>query len=161
MESILFPLVVAHLGEDLIKQLSKDILMIYLMNIPLWRVILDGHHLKMEGAQVHRLSILNSLMVISFLVDILLVIFFKTVRHDLTRYEELDKESQMNEGLSRCSELLCIIVGDGIHILGMVIVIILFLIPIYVRNEMKHRDMIEIKRCIKLTFYYLIKTVKL
>ncbi|KAL9673508.1 hypothetical protein QQ045_029767 [Rhodiola kirilowii] len=72
---------------------------------------------------------------------IVLVIFLRTVRRDLTRYEELDKEAQaqMNEELSfwklvvgdvfrapACSSLLCIMVGDGVQILGMAIVTIMF-----------------------------------
>ncbi|TYG66589.1 hypothetical protein ES288_D05G013100v1 [Gossypium darwinii] len=87
------------------------------------------------------LSILNSLMVITFLAGIVLVIFLRTVRRDLTRYEELDKEAQaqMTEVLSGWKlvvgdvfrapsnpALLCIMVGDGVQILGMAVVTILF-----------------------------------
>ncbi|XP_061348181.1 transmembrane 9 superfamily member 11-like isoform X1 [Gastrolobium bilobum] len=98
-------------------------------------------YLKMEGAKVHWFSILNSLMVITFLAGIVLVIFLRTVRRDLTRYEELDKEAQaqMNEELSGWKlvvgdvfrapsnpALLCVMVGDGVQILGMSVVTILF-----------------------------------
>nr|XP_043623844.1 transmembrane 9 superfamily member 11-like [Erigeron canadensis] len=98
-------------------------------------------YLKMEGAKVHWFSILNSLMVITFLAGIVLVIFLRTVRRDLTHYEELDKEAQaqMNEELSGWKlvvsdvfrvpsypALLCVMVGDGVQILGMAIVTILF-----------------------------------
>ncbi|OVA04277.1 Nonaspanin (TM9SF) [Macleaya cordata] len=98
-------------------------------------------YLKMEGARVHWFSILNSLMVIFFLAGIVFVIFLRTVRRDLTRYEELDKEAQaqMNEELSgwklvvgdvfrepNCSKLLCVMVGDGTQILGMAVVTIVF-----------------------------------
>ncbi|GMI84244.1 hypothetical protein like AT5G35160 [Hibiscus trionum] len=98
-------------------------------------------YLKMEGSKVHWFSILNSLMVITFLAGIVLVIFLRTVRRDLTRYEELDKEAQaqMNEELSGWKlvvgdvfrapthpALLCIMVGNGVQILGMGIVTILF-----------------------------------
>lgn len=98
-------------------------------------------YLKMEGSKVHWFSILNSLMVITFLAGIVLVIFLRTVRRDLTRYEELDKEAQaqMNEELSGWKlvvgdvfrapsnpSLLCVMVGDGIQILGMAFVTILF-----------------------------------
>ncbi|EHA8588162.1 transmembrane 9 superfamily member 11 [Cocos nucifera] len=98
-------------------------------------------YLKMEGAKVHWFSILNSLMVIAFLAGIVLVILLRTVRRDLTRYEELDKEAQaqMNEELSgwklvvsdvfRAPDnptLLCVMVGDGLRILGMAVVTILF-----------------------------------
>jgi hypothetical protein len=98
-------------------------------------------YLKMEGAKVHWFSILNSVMVITFLAGIVLVIFLRTVRRDLTRYEELDKEAQaqMNEELSGWKlvvgdvfrapahpSLLCVMVGDGVQILGMAVVTILF-----------------------------------
>ncbi|KAG0486578.1 hypothetical protein HPP92_008673 [Vanilla planifolia] len=98
-------------------------------------------YLKMEGAKVHWFSILNSLMVIAFLAGIVLVILLRTVRRDLTRYEELDKEAQaqMNEELSGWklvasdvfrapsnATLLCVMVGDGVQILGMAVVTIMF-----------------------------------
>ncbi|CAA2984353.1 transmembrane 9 superfamily member 11-like [Olea europaea subsp. europaea] len=98
-------------------------------------------YLKMEGSKVHWFSILNSLMVITFLAGIVLVIFLRTVRRDLAQYEELDKEAQaqMNEELSGWKlvvgdvfrapnnpSLLCVMVGDGVQILGMAIVTILF-----------------------------------
>ncbi|KAJ7568299.1 hypothetical protein O6H91_01G026600 [Diphasiastrum complanatum] len=98
-------------------------------------------YLKMGGAKVHWFSILNSVMVISFLAGIVFVIFLRTVRRDLTKYEELDKEAQaqMNEELSGWklvvadvfrapphSELLCIMVGDGVQITGMAVVTIFF-----------------------------------
>ncbi|KAL0340139.1 UNVERIFIED_CONTAM: Transmembrane 9 superfamily member 12 [Sesamum radiatum] len=86
-------------------------------------------YLKMEGARVHWFSILNSLMVILFLAGIVFVIFLRTVRRDLTRYEELDKEAQaqMNEELAGWklvvgdvfrepfhAKLLCVMIGDGV-----------------------------------------------
>ncbi|EAZ24951.1 hypothetical protein OsJ_08732 [Oryza sativa Japonica Group] len=98
-------------------------------------------YLKMEGAKVHWFSILNSLMVIAFLAGIVFVILLRTVRRDLTRYEELDSEAQaqMNEELSGWKlvvsdvfrapsnpMLLCVMVGDGVQILGMAVVTILF-----------------------------------
>lgn len=98
-------------------------------------------YLKMEGDRVHWFSILNSLMVIFFLAGIVFVIFLRTVRRDLTRYEELDKEAQaqMNEELSGWklvvgdvfrepshSKLLSVMVGDGIQITGMAVVTIVF-----------------------------------
>lgn len=98
-------------------------------------------YLKMEGSRVHWFSILNSLMVIFFLAGIVFVIFLRTVRRDLTRYEELDKEAQaqMNEELSgwklvvgdvfrepNHSKLLSVMVGDGVQILGMAVVSIVF-----------------------------------
>ncbi|KAJ8748235.1 hypothetical protein K2173_000643 [Erythroxylum novogranatense] len=98
-------------------------------------------YLKMEGARVHWFSILNSLMVIFFLAGIVFVIFLRTVRRDLTKYEELDKEAQaqMNEELSgwklvvgdvfrepEHSKLFCVMIGDGVQITGMAVVTIVF-----------------------------------
>lgn len=98
-------------------------------------------YLKMDGAKVHWFSIMNSLMVIFFLAGIVFVIFLRTVRRDLTRYEELDKEAQaqMNEELSgwklvvgdvfrepTCAKLLCVMIGDGVQITGMAVVTIVF-----------------------------------
>ncbi|KAM7459545.1 hypothetical protein LguiA_036539 [Lonicera macranthoides] len=98
-------------------------------------------YLKMEGAKVHWFSILNSLMVITFLAGIVLVIFLRTIRRDLARYEELDKEAQaqMNEELSGWKlvvgdvfrspnrpKLLCVMVADGFRILGMATATIFF-----------------------------------
>uniref|UniRef100_A0A2P2M9N0 Transmembrane 9 superfamily member n=1 Tax=Rhizophora mucronata TaxID=61149 RepID=A0A2P2M9N0_RHIMU len=98
-------------------------------------------YLKMEGSKVHWFSIMNSLMVITFLAGIVLVIFLRTVRRDLTRYDEIDKEAQaqMNEELSgwklvvgdvfrapNNASLLCVMMGDGVQILGMAVVTIMF-----------------------------------
>ncbi|XP_058083093.1 transmembrane 9 superfamily member 11-like [Magnolia sinica] len=98
-------------------------------------------YLKMGGARVHWFSILNSLMVVAFLAGIVLVIFLRTVRRDLTYYKELDEEAQaqLNEELSGWKlvvgdvfrpppnpDLLCILVGDGVQILGMGVVTIVF-----------------------------------
>ncbi|KAL2472588.1 Transmembrane 9 superfamily member 11 [Forsythia ovata] len=98
-------------------------------------------YLKIEGSKVHWFSILNSLMVITFLAGIVLMIFLMIVRRDLAQYEELDKEAQaqMNKELSGWKlvvgdvfrapsnpSLLCAMVGDGVQILGMAIVTILF-----------------------------------
>ncbi|MFS7996788.1 putative nonaspanin (TM9SF) [Helianthus anomalus] len=98
-------------------------------------------YLKMEGSNVHWFSILNSLMVITFLAGIVLVIFLRTIRRDLARYEELDKEAQvqMTEELSGWKlvvndvfrspnnpQLLCIMVADGCRILAMGIASIFF-----------------------------------
>ncbi|KAI5673280.1 hypothetical protein M9H77_13644 [Catharanthus roseus] len=96
-------------------------------------------YLKMEGSKVHWFSILNSLMVITFLAGIVLIIFLRTIRRDLARYEELDKEAQLNEELSGwklvvgdvfrppdASEFLCVLVADGCRIMGMAIATIFF-----------------------------------
>ncbi|KAJ7536740.1 hypothetical protein O6H91_12G080500 [Diphasiastrum complanatum] len=78
---------------------------------------------------------------VSFEKRIVFVIFLRTVRRDLTRYEELDKEAQaqMTEELSGWKlivgdvfrvpphpKLLCILVGDGVRLTGMAVVTIFF-----------------------------------
>ncbi|KAI3792108.1 hypothetical protein L2E82_05978 [Cichorium intybus] len=89
-------------------------------------------YLKMEGAKVHWFSILNSLMVITFLAGVVPVIFLRITRRDLAHYEELDEaQTQMNEDddgslfVSHAfkppnhGELLCVMVAGGCRILGM------------------------------------------
>ncbi|KAH7289484.1 hypothetical protein KP509_30G004200 [Ceratopteris richardii] len=98
-------------------------------------------YLRMEGARVHWFSILNSLMVIAILAGIVFLIFLRTVRRDLTKYEELDKEAQaqMSEELSgwklvvgdvfrapEHADLLSIMVGNGVQIAGMAVATIFF-----------------------------------
>ncbi|CAI9111741.1 OLC1v1012042C1 [Oldenlandia corymbosa var. corymbosa] len=98
-------------------------------------------YLKMEGSKVHWFSILNSLMVITFLAGVVFVILLRTIRRDLAKYEELDKEAQaqLNEELSgwklvvgdvfrapENAEFLCVVVADGCRIVGMGIVTIFF-----------------------------------
>ncbi|CAA6672271.1 unnamed protein product [Spirodela intermedia] len=98
-------------------------------------------YLKMEGAKVHWFSILNALVVILFLAGVVLATLLRTVRRDLMKYGELDKEEQalMNEELSGWKlvlgdvfrapsnpSLLCIMIGDGVQILGMALVTIIF-----------------------------------
>ncbi|RVX20455.1 Transmembrane 9 superfamily member 11 [Vitis vinifera] len=98
-------------------------------------------YLKMEGSQIHWFSILNSLMVVAFLAAIVLVIFLRTIRRDLTQYEEIDKDAQaeISEEVSGWklvagdvfrpppnADFLCILVGDGVQILGMAFVTVLF-----------------------------------
>ncbi|XP_038703405.1 transmembrane 9 superfamily member 12-like [Tripterygium wilfordii] len=94
-------------------------------------------YLQMEGDSIHWFSILNSLMTIA----IVFVIFLWIVRRDLTRYEELEKEAQpqLSEELSgwklvvgdvfrepECSKLLCVMVADGVQIVGMAVITIVF-----------------------------------
>ncbi|CAD6209311.1 unnamed protein product [Miscanthus lutarioriparius] len=98
-------------------------------------------YLEMGGAKVHWFSILNSIVVVSFLAAIVLVILLRTVRRDLAQYEELGG----SESGTHADELagwklvagdvfrepshpvlLCVLVGDGVRILGMGVVTIVF-----------------------------------
>ncbi|XP_066388865.1 transmembrane 9 superfamily member 11-like [Miscanthus floridulus] len=97
-------------------------------------------YLEMGGAKVHWFSILNSIVVVSFLAAIVLVILLRTVRRDLAQYEELGGESGAHadelagwklvagDVFREPSHpvLLCVLVGDGVRILGMGVVTIVF-----------------------------------
>lgn len=98
-------------------------------------------YMKMEGSQIHWFSILNSLMVVAFLAAVVFVIFLRTIRRDLTQYEEIgnDVQVEISEELFGWklvasdafrppphADLLCILVGDGVQILGMAFVAVLF-----------------------------------
>ncbi|EPS67343.1 hypothetical protein M569_07431, partial [Genlisea aurea] len=99
-------------------------------------------YLKMDGgAKVHWFSILNSLMLVTFLAGAVLTIFVRSVRRDLASYEDLDKESQAQIQVELSGwklvvndvfrvpakpSLLCVMVGDGVQILAMAVVTILF-----------------------------------
>ncbi|XP_037489655.1 transmembrane 9 superfamily member 11-like isoform X2 [Triticum dicoccoides] len=97
-------------------------------------------YLEMGGAQVHWFSILNSIVVVAFLAAIVLVILLRTVRRDLAQYEELGSEAAPHaddmagwklvagDAFREPSHpvLLCVMVGDGVRILGMGVVTILF-----------------------------------
>ncbi|KAL6839131.1 hypothetical protein ACP4OV_031022 [Aristida adscensionis] len=104
-------------------------------------------YLDMGGAKVHWFSILNSIVVVAFLAAIVLVILLRTVRRDLARYEELGGEAGAGARASADDELelagwklvagdvfrepshpllLCVLVGDGVRILGMAVITILF-----------------------------------
>ncbi|CAL9169991.1 unnamed protein product, partial [Musa hybrid cultivar] len=84
-----------HLSAQDFNLLEKQTDGVYRVN-----VIIDGikwpsrwdAYLNMEGAKVHWFSILNSLMMIAFLTSIALVILLRTVKRDLSQFEELDRE---------------------------------------------------------------------
>eukprot|EP00271_Cylindrocystis_brebissonii_P022779 TRINITY_DN889_c0_g1_i1.p1 TRINITY_DN889_c0_g1~~TRINITY_DN889_c0_g1_i1.p1 ORF type:complete len:656 (-),score=68.77 TRINITY_DN889_c0_g1_i1:762-2729(-) len=97
-------------------------------------------YLKMNGDQVHWFSILNSLMVISFLAGMVFVILLRSVHRDLAKIEQLDKEeaAQMADesgwklvlgDVFRTPDmpgLLCVLVGNGVQIVFMAAVTIFF-----------------------------------
>ncbi|CAL9778829.1 unnamed protein product [Musa acuminata subsp. burmannicoides] len=87
-----------HLSAQDFNLLEKQTDEVYRVNVIIdqpggikWPSRWDAY-LNMEGAKVHWFSILNSLMVIAFLTSIALVILLRTVKRDLTQFEELDKE---------------------------------------------------------------------
>jgi transmembrane 9 superfamily member 2/4 len=92
------------------------------------------------SARVHWFSILNSIVVVAFLAAIVVVILLRTVRRDLARYEdELGGAESGTDELAGWKLvagdvvrepvrplLLYVLVGDGVRILGMGVVTILF-----------------------------------
>eukprot|EP00898_Chlorokybus_atmophyticus_P003822 jgi/Chlat1/4440/Chrsp29S04396 len=97
-------------------------------------------YLKMEGDQVHWFSILNSVMVVCFLSGVVLIILLRTVRRDLSQYEELvtDKSEDIKEDSGwklvsgdvfrapPSAARLCYFVGSGLQVMGMAVVTIFF-----------------------------------
>ncbi|KAI3496041.1 hypothetical protein L1887_38391 [Cichorium endivia] len=96
-------------------------------------------YMKTEGAKVHWFSIVNSLIVVTFMAGIILVIFLKRVKRDLNHHE--DTQSQMNEEYSNSKlvvlvpdvlrapnnpALFCVMVGTGVQIIGTAVVTIAF-----------------------------------
>jgi len=109
-------------------------------------------YLSMSGEQIHWFSILNSILVVCFLSGIVFFILIKTVRKDLSKYEEVAE--LLGEGSSRKGgakidhdlkedsgwklvagdvfrppahkELLCVTVGTGIQVLAMSIFTLFF-----------------------------------
>ncbi|KAI3709332.1 hypothetical protein L2E82_39092 [Cichorium intybus] len=94
-------------------------------------------YMKTEGAKVHWFSIVNSLIVVTFMAGIILVIFLKRVKRDLTHHEET--QSQMHEEYSNSKlvvpdvlrapsnpALFCVMVGTGVQIIGTAVVTIAF-----------------------------------
>lgn len=97
-------------------------------------------YLKSRGDQVHWFSILNSLMVISFLAGMVFVILLRSVHRDLAKIEQMDKEeaAQMADesgwklvvgDVFRAPPLpgfLCIVVANGVQLVCMAAVTIFF-----------------------------------
>nr|CAD1831915.1 unnamed protein product [Ananas comosus var. bracteatus] len=99
-------------------------------------------YLRSEGGaeRVHWLSILGSLAVVAMLAAVAVAIMLRTVRRDLARYEALDAAAEAKDGeLSgwklvagdafrppSCPLLLCVLVGEGVQILGMAAATIFF-----------------------------------
>lgn len=90
-------------------------------------------YFRTEDMYFHWFSFANSFIAIIFLGGIIFVIFSRTLKRELLRYQELEKENQANvkEELPRWklvmgdvfrepnhSKLLCVMVGDGVQILG-------------------------------------------
>ncbi|KAI3766834.1 hypothetical protein L2E82_16909 [Cichorium intybus] len=94
-------------------------------------------YMKIEEAKVHCFSIVNSLIVVTFMAGIILVMFLKRVKRDLTHHE--DTQFQMIEEYSNSKlvvpdilhapsnpALFCVMVGNRVQIIRMAVVTIAF-----------------------------------
>jgi transmembrane 9 superfamily protein 2/4 len=92
------------------------------------------NYLKMEGGEIHWLSILNSAMVVLFLTGLVAVILLRTLHRDIVKYNELATTEEIAEETGwklvhgdvfrkpAYSKFLVALVGCGVQLLGMGIV---------------------------------------
>merc|ERR1719223_492603 len=96
------------------------------------------NYLKMEGGEIHWLSILNSVMIVLFLSGLVAMILLRTLHRDIVKYNELATKEEIEEETGwklvhgdifrkpAWSRLLVATIGSGVQILAMVIVTLLF-----------------------------------
>lgn len=87
-------------------------------------------YLKMDDAEIHWFSIINSLVTVLFLSAILGFIMVRTLRRDIAKYNEEDKEEAMEQTGWKLvhgdvfrpparSFWLCVLYGTGVQMFGM------------------------------------------
>merc|ERR1740138_2008769 len=96
------------------------------------------NYLKMEGGEIHWLSILNSVMIVLFLSGLLALILLRTLHRDIVKYNELATTEEIAEETGWKlvhgdvfrkpvhSKLLVACIGCGVQLLGMAIVTLIF-----------------------------------
>jgi transmembrane 9 superfamily protein 2/4 len=96
------------------------------------------NYLKMEGGQIHWLSILNSAMIVLFLSGLVALILLRTLHRDIVKYNELATTEEMAEETGwklvhadvfrkpAFSKVFVASVGCGVQLLGMAIVTLFF-----------------------------------
>mmetsp|Transcript_26896 Transcript_26896/g.43019 ORF Transcript_26896/g.43019 Transcript_26896/m.43019 type:complete len:623 (+) Transcript_26896:44-1912(+) len=96
------------------------------------------NYLKMEGGQVHWLSILNSAMIVLFLTGLVAMILLRTVHRDVVKYNELATQEEIEEETGwklvhgdvfrkpPHSMVLVATIGCGCQLLGMAVVTMIF-----------------------------------
>merc|ERR1719163_1295784 len=99
-----------------------------------WDVFLKGS----PDGQIHWFSIINSLMIVLFLTGMLAMIMMRTLRRDLTKYNDIEsKEEAAEESGWKLvhgdvfrppprAGLLAVYVGTGVQVLGMGVVLMIF-----------------------------------
>lgn len=96
------------------------------------------NYLKMEGGEIHWLSILNSVMIVLFLTGLVAMILLRTLHRDIVKYNELATKEEIEEETGwklvhgdvfrkpPWSRLLVATVGCGTQLLAMSVVTLLF-----------------------------------
>lgn len=96
------------------------------------------NYLKMEGGEIHWMSILNSVMIVLFLSGLVALILLRTLHRDIAKYNELATSEEIAEETGwklvhgdvfrkpAYSKLLCALIGSGVQMLGMTIVTLIF-----------------------------------
>eukprot|EP00026_Physarum_polycephalum_P004257 Phypoly_transcript_04274.p1 GENE.Phypoly_transcript_04274~~Phypoly_transcript_04274.p1 ORF type:complete len:650 (+),score=111.27 Phypoly_transcript_04274:187-2136(+) len=94
-------------------------------------------YLQNTGAQIHWISIVNSLMIVLFLTGMVAMIMMRTLRADLRRYNQQDLSDDEGETgwklvhgdvfrPPRHPMALAVLIGSGVQVFGMTVVTLLF-----------------------------------
>ncbi len=95
-------------------------------------------YVRAQKGKIHWFSILNSLMIVLFLSSMVALILLRTLRRDISRYNEVATSDDAAEETGwklvhgdvfrkpPHSKLLAVSVGSGVQILGMSCVVIVF-----------------------------------
>jgi transmembrane 9 superfamily protein 2/4 len=96
------------------------------------------NYLKMEGGEIHWMSILNSLMIVIFLSGLVALILLRTLHRDIAKYNELATSEEIAEETGwklvhgdvfrkpAHAKVLVALVGSGVQLLGMACVTMIF-----------------------------------
>merc|ERR1719174_588145 len=96
------------------------------------------NYLKMEGGEIHWLSILNSAMIALFLTGLVAMILLRTLHRDIVKYNELATKEEIEEETGwklvhgdvfrkpAFSRVLVATIGTGCQLLGMAAVTMFF-----------------------------------
>ncbi|CAN6721986.1 unnamed protein product [Malus baccata var. baccata] len=95
-------------------------------------------YLRMSDDQIHWFSIVNSLIIVLFISCIVAMIMLRTLYRDISKYNELETQEEAQEETGwklvhgdvfrapNNSELLCVYVGTGVQLFGMILVTMIF-----------------------------------
>merc|ERR1719191_919690 len=96
------------------------------------------NYLKMEGGQIHWMSILNSAMIVLFLSGLVAMILLRTLHRDIVKYNDLATKEEIEEETGwklvhgdvfrkpHYSRILVATIGCGTQLLGMACVTLFF-----------------------------------